>query len=98
MTSAWVSTHDACLTGACVCVRGAAQTDVTIFSDLDLTVLVANQTGTDLLLAISGGAKADQVALPGSMCVQTLDSWGQCTATLSNLDPDETYWIWFISG
>ena len=75
----------------------AAQLGILQYQDLDLTVLVTNQTGTDALMA---SAEADplQWAVPGSLCMQNQDSWGQCTASLSSLDPAQYYWFWFVSG
>ena len=75
----------------------AAQTGILQYQDLDLTVLVTNQTGTDALMA---SAEADPMewAVPGSLCMQSEDSWGQCTASLSSLDPAQFYWFWFASG
>lgn len=76
----------------------AAQSSVLQYNNLDITVLVTNQTGADTLLAIFGKAQADDVAVPGSFCTQNQTSWGLCSASLTNLDPTDNYWIWFING
>ena len=76
----------------------AAQSSFLDYDLLDITILVTNQTGADTLLALFGKAQADDVAIPGSFCSQNTTSWGQCSASLTNLDPTDFYWIWFISG
>ena len=82
--------------GACVLL--AANGPVEDGGLLDVTVLVTNQSGADALFLLYGQVQADDVALPDSMCQQNNTHWGQCTASVTDLDPSDFYWIWFISG
>ncbi|KAK9787884.1 hypothetical protein WJX73_009485 [Symbiochloris irregularis] len=81
----------------CIKYNLLAQSSVLQYTDLDISVIVTNQSGTDALLSTTR-ASPRNYALPGSTCSQTLSSWGQCTASLSNLDPTQFYWFWFVSG